>query len=279
MTRNTQVGITAAAIFIAAGVGHAQSFMESFDDITLLPGLGWYEQNNSGAPGLIGYFQGNTGEFPPEATSGYLAVNFNSTTGENTISNWMVAPSATLHNGDTFVFWTRTTDAPEFADRLQVRMSTNGTSTNVGTAPEDVGDFTTLLLDINPDLTLTGYPTDWTRYTLTLSGLPTGGAPGRIAFRYYVPDGGPLGANSSYVGIDEVAFTAGGGGGPSPCYANCDGSTATPILNVNDFICFQQRYAAGDSYANCDGSTNAPVLNVNDFICFQAAFASGCTAP
>jgi hypothetical protein len=39
------------------------------------------------------------------------------------------------------------------------------------------------------------------------------------------------------------------------CYANCDGSTASPILNVNDFTCFLNKYASGDAYANCDGST------------------------
>ena len=60
------------------------------------------------------------------------------------------------------------------------------------------------------------------------------------------------------------------------CYANCDGSTTAPILNVNDFICFQAKFAAGDSYANCDGSTTPPILNINDFICFQGQFASGC---
>jgi hypothetical protein len=60
------------------------------------------------------------------------------------------------------------------------------------------------------------------------------------------------------------------------CYANCDGSTATPILNVNDFICFQERYAAGDSYANCDNSTTAPVLNINDFVCFMQKYGAGC---
>jgi hypothetical protein len=60
------------------------------------------------------------------------------------------------------------------------------------------------------------------------------------------------------------------------CYANCDGSNTAPILNVNDFICFQAKFAAGDSYANCDGSTSPPVLNVNDFICFQSQFAAGC---
>jgi hypothetical protein len=60
------------------------------------------------------------------------------------------------------------------------------------------------------------------------------------------------------------------------CYANCDGSTTPPILNVNDFICFQTKYAAADPYANCDGSTTPPVLNVNDFICFQTKYAAGC---
>jgi DNA-binding beta-propeller fold protein YncE len=32
---------------------------------------------------------------------------------------------------------------------------------------------------------------------------------------------------------------------PVNCYANCDNSTMPPILNVNDFICFQQKFAAG----------------------------------
>ena len=63
---------------------------------------------------------------------------------------------------------------------------------------------------------------------------------------------------------------------PPVCYANCDNSTLVPVLNVNDFTCFLNRFGAGDSYANCDGSTAAPMLNVNDFICFQQKFAAGC---
>jgi hypothetical protein len=63
---------------------------------------------------------------------------------------------------------------------------------------------------------------------------------------------------------------------PPPCFANCDGSTAAPVLNVADFVCFGQRFAAGDPYANCDGSTMPPVLNVADFVCFQQRFAAGC---
>jgi hypothetical protein len=70
-----------------------------------------------------------------------------------------------------------------------------------------------------------------------------------------------------------------------PCYANCDGSTTAPVLNVDDFTCFINEYASAQglpheqqvsAYANCDGSTIAPALNVDDFTCFINAFAQGC---
>ena len=60
---------------------------------------------------------------------------------------------------------------------------------------------------------------------------------------------------------------------PVACYADCDGSGS---LNVLDFACFLNTFAAGDPYANCDGSTAPPVLNVNDFGCFLNRFAAGC---
>ena len=63
---------------------------------------------------------------------------------------------------------------------------------------------------------------------------------------------------------------------PSPCYANCDASTTAPILNVLDFSCFLNRFAAGDTYANCDNSTTPPALNVLDLSCFLNRFATGC---
>jgi hypothetical protein len=65
-------------------------------------------------------------------------------------------------------------------------------------------------------------------------------------------------------------------GSPPTCYANCDNSTSSPVLNVADFTCFLQRFAAGQSYANCDNSTAQPVLNVADFTCFLQRFAAGC---
>jgi probable HAF family extracellular repeat protein len=63
---------------------------------------------------------------------------------------------------------------------------------------------------------------------------------------------------------------------PGSCYANCDQSTTAPMLNVADFTCFLQRFAAADPYANCDQSTLPPVLNVADFTCFLQGFAAGC---
>jgi hypothetical protein len=63
------------------------------------------------------------------------------------------------------------------------------------------------------------------------------------------------------------------------CLANCDGSTAAPILNIADFTCFLQKFAAGDLTANCDCSTSPPELNVADFTCFLQKFAAGCSMP
>jgi hypothetical protein len=43
----------------------------------------------------------------------------------------------------------------------------------------------------------------------------------------------------SFTGLDFVVPA-------NVCYPNCDGSTNAPILNVNDFTCFLNKYAAGD---------------------------------
>ena len=92
---------------------------------------------------------------------------------------------------------------------MQVRISTNGASTNVGTTNISVGDFTTTVIDINPGLTTTGYPTVYTQYTFTISGL-AGPTTGRIAFRYFVTNGGPTGTNSDAIAIDDFVYTPAG---------------------------------------------------------------------
>jgi len=60
------------------------------------------------------------------------------------------------------------------------------------------------------------------------------------------------------------------------CYANCDGSTSPPVLNILDFICFQTKFVQGSTYANCDNSTTPPVLNIADFVCFMTRYNQGC---
>ena len=180
---------------------------EGFNDITTLVGAGWYMQNNSQPIGTTAWFQGDTSLFPAQSGSpnSYIAADFRNGSGTATISNWLLTPTQTLHNGDRLIFSTRTVTSPFYPDRLQVRMSTNGSSANVGVSAADVGDFTTLLLDINPTYTTTGYPTAWTEFTATVTGVPSP-TMGRLAFRYFVENAGPNGANADYIGIDTVSY-------------------------------------------------------------------------
>lgn len=192
----------------------AQSYTQNFDDITTLAGDGWVIQNNSAPVGSLGWFQGTATTATPTpgpfnsyngANNSYIAANFNSTGNTGTISNWLITPNRTLRNGDVFTFYTRKSSPDMYVDRLEVRLSTNGASTNVGAGATAVGDFTTLLLSINPTLVANIYPQVWTQYTITVSGLPAPTS-GRIAFRYFVTGAGALGTNSDYIGIDNVVY-------------------------------------------------------------------------
>ncbi len=60
---------------------------------------------------------------------------------------------------------------------------------------------------------------------------------------------------------------------PGGCPPDCDFSGA---LDIDDFICFQTKYAVGamgTGGADCDGDG---ALSIDDFLCFQAAYALGC---
>jgi hypothetical protein len=102
---------------------------------------------------------------------------------------------------------------------------------------------------------------------------------------YYDPD--YLGAIQDvrgpalYIGGEEL-INAGGGAlqqsgvllvGCPNCYSNCDLSQGPKRLNVNDFVCFINKYAALDPYANC---TLDAVIDIADFSCFMTKFAQGC---
>lgn len=203
------------ALVLCAGSVQAQT--ESFDVITALTpptangnvtASGWVGALRSVPLGSTGIFQGNDGVFPSQAgpPNGYMGMNFNNTSGANTISTWAMSPVLNMQNGDSFTFYTRTVTGNPFPDRLEVRLSTAGASTDVGNNATSVGDFGTLLLSVDPNLS-GAYPDVWTQFGATLSGLG-GPTSGRLAFRYFVTDGGPAGANSNYIGIDSFEYSA-----------------------------------------------------------------------
>jgi hypothetical protein len=194
-----------AALAAVAGSALA-SFSEGFEGAS----PGWAVTNASNPIGV------NTAGWNsiPNATVwaahsgvGQALANFNATSEVGTISAWLFSPVDTIQNGDTLKFWTRTGAGSIYPDRMQVRLSTNGASTNIGANEFSVGDFSTLLLDINPTLSGGGYPEGWTQFSITISGLG-GPVSGRFAFRYFVEDGGPLGNNSNIIGLDDVEFTS-----------------------------------------------------------------------
>lgn len=200
----------AAAGEAARGSGPiAENFSEGFDDILELPGKGWVQRNNSQPQGSVGWAQGDPGEFSAHLgpADSYISANWANADGLGTVSNWLLTPEIALSSETRVRFWTRTADpnGQPFPDRLEVRLSTDGASDNVGGTAESVGSFTTVLLTINPDLQ-DEYPTVWTEYVITLDMIaePTSG---RIAFRYYVTDSGPFGDNGDFIGIDTFSVT------------------------------------------------------------------------
>jgi subtilisin family serine protease len=269
-----------ASILLTGSNQLSSSWSEGFDDITLLPGLGWALINNSEPLGTTNWFQGNATVFPAHngATNSYIGANFNNTAGVGTISNWLLTPEINFKNGDTFSFWTRVpTSGGSFPDRLEVRWSGNGSSTNVGTTATSVGDFTTLLLSVNPDLTSTGYPEVWTQYTVDFSGL-TGPTNGRIGFRYFVTNGGPSGSNSNYIGIDSFEYsTLCDASDISWLSVSPDSGTTAPGVTVEvDVTLNASGLAAGDYGAHLcviSNDPNKPVVTVPvELTVFEVAY-------
>ena len=180
----------------------AGNLIENFTDITTLSSSGWTVVNNSSPVGLTSWFQGNTSVFPAQAgpANSYIAANFDNAAFGGNISNWLMTPVLTFYPYTVMTFYTRTELEPPAADSLELRFSSNGASTNVGSTASSVGDFTTLLLSINPTLDLNGYPKDWAQVAVNFSGLSSP-ITGRLAFRYAVPD---TSVNADYIGIDTV---------------------------------------------------------------------------
>ncbi|NML22375.1 HYR domain-containing protein [Pseudoflavitalea sp. G-6-1-2] len=240
----------------------AQTISEGFDDVTQLIFSGWYMVNNS-APAGKNWAQGTpvaaSGAFDAFAGSAnaYIGVGKNSTGILGNISNWLLTPNRTFRNGDVITFYTRKRDGGSSRpDRLEVRFSTNGASTNTGTDAGSVGDFNTQLMAINASLDATSYPQNWKKYIITISGLA---APvsGRIGFRYFVTDGGLNGSNSDYIGIDEFQYT------PYSC----------PLINISNLS--MPTGKAGVAYSHSFSQTGS--LGTPSYAITAGALPPGCT--
>lgn len=211
------------------------SWVEEFDTIANSFAKGWVAKNNSKPIGfstwnqasVVGYDSKGKAiipSYPFAAQSAvysgkdFIMVDQNSVNDAGTISNWLLTPPTMMKNGDVLTFYTRTvpsgflgTVTDDVAERLQVRMASASNAGEVGNTATSVGDFTSLLLDINTNYVKNGtgaYPRDWQKYTVTISGLPPTIQSRRIAFRYFVENGGASGANGFCVGLDNVVFTS-----------------------------------------------------------------------
>jgi len=162
----------------------------------------WHAVNLSAPIGSTGVFESGGPSAPFLAQEGDFnaAMNFRNGSGTSDINAFFMSPVVTFDNGDSIKFWTRTVPQSSFADRLHVVFSVAGPSV-------DAIDFPAVnrVLTINPELFASGYPGEWTMYVINVDWAPTT-LEGRFAFNYEVPNGGPLGENSNFIGIDSVCY-------------------------------------------------------------------------
>lgn len=166
----------------------------------------------------------NDAFFSQRGSNGYVATSAANTivwSNGHDVNSWLVSPQVTLKNGDKISFYTYS----KGLSRLQVWVNPSGTL-NVGDGVDNTGDFSSKIVDINTGYDkyetnpAKAYPTEWTRFEGTVTGL-NGVVTGRIGFRYYLA-GQPafrfsaLDPNNldtifqqvhqTVTGIDEVSF-------------------------------------------------------------------------
>jgi len=198
------------------------SYTEEFTDVyALLTDGGWTVKDYeiSGDPSVVSssWGQGFAGMSKDGSWNGFAAYSWSPTTSyahtseyaysyldsissQKSTSSWLITPILTVKNGDVISFYTRGDTTGNYTDRMQVLIN-KSTSTEVGNALNSLGSFTTMLFDINANQSAGGFPTSWTKYEYTFSGLP-GKTDTRVAFRHYLTSP----ANGRGVGVDLFNF-------------------------------------------------------------------------
>ncbi|PBQ31063.1 hypothetical protein CNR22_04525 [Sphingobacteriaceae bacterium] len=210
----TLLALAACSVFtMSSQVTLYESFTAPFNPVA----SGWDVQNLSSTTGTntSGWRQGNANSYLTALKGNpddYFSVDKYATSltgATNTISCWLITPTVNLTNGGILQFSIKSFTAnPGRPERLQIYYSF-GTGNNVGSsagsATNTAGTFTTLIADINPNMTST-FANLWSwANTYSLTGITTPGV-GRIAFRYYIENGGDAAPNGNYIGLDEVRY-------------------------------------------------------------------------
>lgn len=194
------------------------TYLENFSNSSVTMEKGWFVGEfiddgtwNSGS-GWSGGFIGTVGKGEDSTVYGFSAFSFQDWNGEffysfspqidrrRSFARWLLTPILSAKNGDSITFYTRGDTTGTYTNRMQVILNKLGT-TDVGSNMNTTGEFKTVVLDINPTQEQAGYPTIWTKYTYTFSGL-TDVMNIRIGFRHFAVN--PI--NARGVGIDEFRF-------------------------------------------------------------------------
>ncbi|MEO8404292.1 MAG: choice-of-anchor J domain-containing protein [Chitinophagaceae bacterium] len=188
-----------------------QSFSQSFETLAAAQTQGWVFKNLSDNTGTDWTVRSSTVFYGDPAFDGTKLLYSNyaaSTDVDGNISNWAISPARIIQNGDKISFYALSNGENDgYPDRIQLRLNVFNTSDSIGESSSDVGGFLRPLLDINQSYSLDpgGFPSTWTKYEATVSGLNKPDS-GRFAIRYYLELNG--GANGDEIAIDKVEYTS-----------------------------------------------------------------------
>ncbi len=187
----------------SAGFDNNAAVQSGADGPQNLISAGWIFRNQSAPLATGTWHNGYNDWFAPQAGAGYLSVGSESTDflgGD--VSQWAILPAIPNQQaGDILAFYVRRFSSSN-ADTLQVRYAPGG-GTSTGSGANGIGNFTTLLADLNP-IPLTG----WTLVSVTVPGT------GRLAIRFYADNACNFSCFASYVGIDSLTVKQAPPAGP-----------------------------------------------------------------
>jgi hypothetical protein len=183
MLRKT-IGVLAlagAAMSAQAGV----VLQENFNNVPGLTSSGWVLNNASTPSGITpGWFQGDQSQFAAQngSAESYAAANYNNAAAGGTLDNWLITPVFSTAENFMITFWVRGMADPQYSDHFAFGLSAGGSA----------------LTDFTLGNVLTATTDDWTKYSISMSGLGAG-ATGRLAIQYTgVAD------FSNYIGVDDL---------------------------------------------------------------------------